>query len=53
MTKPPLGNDFSPQFTFDSVGTLNIKDLKEIKNIITTSGHVPGELKELVKNITI
>lgn len=53
LAKPPLGHDFGSQFMFDRIGQLNTNDLKEIKQTIMTTGHVPIELKELVENIEI
>lgn len=53
LAKPPLDHDFGSQFTFDRIGQLNNDDLREIKQTIMTTGHVPIELKELVQNIEI
>ncbi|MFA6547511.1 MAG: hypothetical protein WCT11_01030 [Candidatus Magasanikbacteria bacterium] len=46
------GQDFGRDYIMDSIGRLNDADLKEIKETITT-GPVPIELKELVKNIEL
>lgn len=53
LAKPPLDHDFESQFTFDVIRQLDNHDLKEIKDTIMTSGHVPMELKDLIKDVEI